>query len=398
MPPAHVYVHVPFCASKCPYCDFNSHAGRDELQDAYVDALLLEARERAAGLAPKTLFVGGGTPTHLPAARLERMLQGLVEILGGERLEEATIEANPGSLDPAKLRVMRGAGIDRVSLGVQSFDDRILRTLARAHDARDAVRSAALVREDGGFRLSVDLILAVPGQGLAGQERDLARAIDVDPEHVSAYVLTYEEGTPFRRWMEAGRLPRPDVVRELAHLERAVARLGEAGFARYEVSNFARPGAACRHNLAYWRDESWVGLGAGAHSHRPGRRWANVDDPAEYVTRVREAGDATAWREIAPPEVQAFEALMMGLRLAEGVDLARIAVRSGHDFRVASAPVIDRHREAGLLEREGDRLRTTPAGVDVLSAILRDYLPDAEPVFESVARRTSDDVLNLKRE
>jgi oxygen-independent coproporphyrinogen-3 oxidase len=375
MTPEHVYVHVPFCASKCPYCDFNSHAGRDALQDVYVDALLEETRRRAADLEPRTVFVGGGTPSHLPAPRLARLLEGLMDVLGSSGLHEATIEANPGSLDREKLRVLRDVGFDRVSLGVQSFDDAHLATLGRAHTARDAVRSAALIREAGIPRLSIDLILALPGQTLADQARDLARAVDLEPEHVSAYVLTYEEGTRFTEWMEAGRLPAPEAERELEHLALAVERLGDEGYRRYEVSNFARAGAECLHNLAYWRDASWVGLGAGAHSHEPGRRTKNVDDPAAYVARMRDAGDATEWTEGSSSGIQAFEALMMGLRLAEGVDLARIASRTGCDLRVREAERLSRHVEAGLLELQGSRVRATDAGFDVLSAILREYLP-----------------------
>jgi oxygen-independent coproporphyrinogen-3 oxidase len=380
MTPGHLYVHVPFCAAKCPYCDFNSHAGRDDEQDAYVDALLAEARRRAERLSPRTIFVGGGTPSHLSSARLERLLGGLVSIVGAERLEEATVEANPGSLDREKLRVLVGAGFDRVSLGVQGFDDGLLKVLGRVHDARDAVRSAALIREAGALRLSIDLILAVPGQGLVDQERDLARAIDLEPEHVSAYVLTFEPGTRFTRWMEEGRLPAPEASRELAHLDLAVDRLGSAGYVRYEVSNFARAGAACRHNLAYWRDADWIGLGAGAHSHEGARRRANVSDPALYVRRMRDAGDATNWVETSPPPVAAFDALMMGLRLVEGVDLAHIAARTGHDLRAEHGPRIAAHVDRGLLVLEGTRLRATRKGFDVLSAILREMLPDVSGV------------------
>ena len=380
MNPEHVYVHVPFCARKCPYCDFNSHAGRDDVIDAYLDALLDEARARATGLAPRTIFVGGGTPTHPDEARLDRYLSGLASILDLSRLEEFTVEANPGTFTPGKVRALVRNGVDRVSLGVQSFDDRRLAILGRIHDASDAVRSAALLREGGVKRLSLDLILATPGQTLGEQQRDVARAVALDPEHVSTYVLTFEEGTAFTKLLAEGRLPAPVPERDLAHLRAACDELGAAGYRRYEVSNHARPGAESRHNLAYWRNVEWLGLGAGAHSHVDGRRWKNVDDPAAYAARIARGREAEAWSERPPARSGLLESLMMGLRLVkEGVDLAALAVRHGVDPRVEHRDAIARHVAAGRLERTGGRLRCTPAGLDVLQTILVDFVPDEEP-------------------
>jgi oxygen-independent coproporphyrinogen-3 oxidase len=372
---AHVYVHVPFCARKCPYCDFNSHADRDAEIDAYLGALLEEARALVPGARARTLFVGGGTPTHPSAAAIERYLGGLLEVLDASALEEVTVEANPGSLDRAKVRALRRAGVHRVSLGVQSFHDRHLRTLGRIHDASDAVRSVELLREGGIERISVDLILAVAGQTLEDQARDVRRALDLDPEHVSAYVLAIEEGTLFERAVREGRMAPPDDDRDLAHLEVVTERLAEAGFARYEISNYARPGAECRHNLAYWRDADWVGLGAGAHSHVGARRWKNADDPAAYVASVRARGHAAGPAEVGDPETRLFEALMMGLRLAEGVDLADLAARTGLDPRVRHAAALERNAAEGLLRQDGDRVRLTARGFDLASAVIRDFLP-----------------------
>jgi oxygen-independent coproporphyrinogen-3 oxidase len=334
---------------------------------------------------PRTIFLGGGTPTHIDTGRLEGFLDGLRAILGDAELIEFTVEANPGTLDLAKVQALRRAGVNRVSLGVQSFDDRQLRTLGRIHDAAEAVRAAEIVREGGIEHFSVDLILALPGQTLAAQDRDLSRAVELAPRHVSAYVLTYEEGTPFERLLRTGRLPPVDEDRELAHLRLAVERLREAGYDRYEISNFARPGSACRHNLAYWRNADWCGLGAGAHSHSGRSRWKNVDDPAQYVQRIREGKDAVAWRETAPPEVALFEALMMGLRLVEGVDLEELATRWGVDLRRTHGDVLSDHRNAGLLESDDTRIRLTERGQEVLSSVLVRYMPDTEPVREAPA-------------
>jgi oxygen-independent coproporphyrinogen III oxidase len=376
----HLYVHVPFCARKCPYCDFNSHAGRDGEIDAYVDALLSEARARAKGLRPKTIFVGGGTPTHPNAEAIDRYLSGLVSLIDTSALEEFTVEANPGTLTPDKVAALVKNGVDRVSLGVQSFDDRRLKILGRIHDAADAERGVAAVRAGGVRRVSIDLILATPGQSIDEQRRDLDRAVALAPDHVSTYVLTFEEGTAYTKALREGRLPAPVDERDLAHLSLACDVLSGAGYRRYEVSNHAKPGEESLHNLGYWRDAEWLGIGAGAHSHVAGRRWKNVDDPAEYAARAKTTGSAEAWSERPTPRQRVLEGLMMGLRLVEeGVDLAALARRHGIDPRVENAEALERHERAGFLMRRGDRLVCTPRGLEVLNSILVDFVPDEEP-------------------
>jgi len=372
----HLYVHVPFCANKCPYCDFNSHAGRDREIGAYVDALLAEASRRATGLAPRTIFVGGGTPTHPDAATLDRMLGGILACLDTSRLDEVTVEANPGTFTPEKIRALTRHRVDRVSLGVQSFDDRRLKVLGRIHDSKDAVRSVAMLRDGGVARISLDLILATPGQTLGEQQRDVARAIALEPEHVSTYVLTFEEGTAYTRMLREGRLPRPSDDRDLAHLDAACTQLADAGYHRYEVSNHARPGAACRHNLGYWRNREWLGLGAGAHSHVAGRRWKNHDDPAGYAAAIARDGAAEAWSEMPDAASGVLESLMMGLRLLdEGVDLDGLSARHGLDVRALHGDALARHVDAGRLALDGARVRCTPAGLRVLNAVLVDFVP-----------------------
>lgn len=366
----HLYVHFPFCARKCPYCDFNSHAGRDAEQAAYVGALMEEARRWRGRAALETVFIGGGTPTHVSASLLERYLDGVFEALGASSATEITIEANPGSLDREKVRVLRAMGVHRVSLGVQSFDDRHLAALGRVHVASDAVRGVELLREGGMPRFSVDLMLAVPNQTLGEQERDLARAIDLAPEHVSAYVLTFEEGTAFTKLMREGRMTPPDAERDVAHLHLACERFAAAGYGRYEISNFARPGAECRHNLAYWRNRKWLGIGAGAHSHVGDLRWKNVDDPATYTARIRSGEDPTDWSETIDPRTRLFECLMMGLRLIEGIDADAVTAYTGIDPRVLHADEFASLEAEGLLEQEGAQVRLTSRGLDVSNRIL----------------------------
>ena len=372
----HVYVHFPFCARKCPYCDFNSHARREAETDPYIDALLDEARAYAAGCSPQTVFVGGGTPTHCSPGQLEHYLSGLRDILGDDDLKEFTVEANPGSVDADKVRALRASGVNRVSVGAQSFHPAHLKSLGRIHDADDTRRSVDMLRRGGMEHYSLDLILSVPEQTLAEQERDLDEAIALQPEHVSAYVLTFEPGTAFTRAMEAGRLPAPVDERDLAHLHLACTRLQGAGYARYEISNFARPGAESRHNLAYWRNVDWIGLGAGAHSHVQGRRWKNIDDPAAYAAAV--AGAETSpveWREAVEAPVRLLESLMMGLRLIEGVDLDELTARHGVDLRMTHAEALERHEAQALIVREGARMRLTEVGLDLANSVIADYLP-----------------------
>lgn len=369
-PVQHLYVHVPFCVRKCPYCDFNSHAGRDEEMDRYLDALEAEARAFAPHVRAKTVFVGGGTPTHLPAPRLARLLRILAP-LRARGPGEFTVEANPGSLDLEKVRVLRDGGVDRVSLGVQTFDDRHLKTLGRAHDAADAVRSLEVLHRGGLARLSLDLMLAIPEQTLGDQARDLARAVDCAPEHVSAYVLTYEPGTAFTKMRDEGRLPMPESDRELDHLHAACEAFAAAGLQRYEVSNFANPNAECLHNLAYWRNTDWIGIGAGAHSHCRGVRWKNVDDPAAYAGSVALGMQPIEWEERVDSSSQALEGLLMGLRLIEGVDLGYIADRSGVDPRVVCRSSIAQFEQEGLLVHRDNRLRATARGLDLLDGVLR---------------------------
>jgi len=370
----HVYAHFPFCAQKCPYCDFNSHARREGEMDGYAEALLAEAQARAEGCQPRTIFVGGGTPTHAETPTLARYLGGLRRIVGDRNLEEFTVEANPGSLTAEKVAALADAGVTRVSLGTQSFAAATLKTLGRWHAPQDTRRSVDLLRAGGIERLSVDLILAVPGQTLEDQEQDVEGALALATEHVSAYVLTYEEGTPFTRWMREGRLPAPDDDRESAHQRLVRERLTAAGLAPYEVSNYARAGAQSRHNLGYWRNASWWGLGAGAHGHLDGRRWKNVSDPAAYARAVLAAGHAEEWNERVDARTRLFETLMMGLRLVEGVDLDVAAAVTGLDARVEHAEAIARLVRDGLLTLAGARLAPTLKGLDFSSYIARAFL------------------------
>jgi oxygen-independent coproporphyrinogen-3 oxidase len=260
-------------------------------------------------------------------------------------------------------------------MGAQSFDARHLATLGRIHGPDEIGQAVEMLRAGGIGRLSLDLILAVPGQSLEEQARDAREAVALSPEHVSAYVLTYEEGTAFARRLAEGRMPAPSDEREWEHLHLVRQILEGAGLVRYEISNYALPGRECRHNLAYWRDADWIGLGAGAHSHLGDARWKNLDDPALYARRVLAGEDAREWTERSGPEVRAFERVLMGLRLAEGVDLEGIRRDLGVDLALLHGAAIEARVAEGLLAFEPPRLRLTPAGFDVANRVILDFAP-----------------------
>lgn len=374
-PVPHLYVHWPFCARKCPYCDFNSHAGKDEIRTRYAEALIAEATRWRGLVKATTVFVGGGTPTYVDAEGLEHYLGGVRDALDLTEVAEWTIEANPGSLDAAKVEALLRVGVNRVSLGVQSFDDRHLHTLGRIHDGATALRAIEVLRTSGLPRFSLDLILATPGQSLADQEADLRQAIDLAPEHLSAYVLTFEEGTAFTRMLSQGLMDPPEPERELQHLHMARDALGTAGYARYEISNYAKAGCESQHNLAYWQNADWIGIGAGAHSHVAGVRWDNVKDPAVYARRVESGDLPTASSEQVGPDMRALEMLMMGLRLTVGVDLAKVEAVTGVRIEDRHVRDIDELAALGLIALEGRQLRLVGRGFDVANAIIGRFYP-----------------------
>lgn len=372
-----LYVHVPFCETKCAYCDFYSLPGgrRGREPEAYLDALDRELAARApAGFSPETVFVGGGTPTVLSPGEIRRLgaiLRARCDLSG---VREFTVEANPGTLDPARVDALLAAGADRVSVGVQSFDDRILRSVGRIHDAAQARAAVRDLRAAGVPRVSVDLLFAVPGQGPDGLARDLDEALALGTGHLSCYALLWEEGTTMlareRRGL-VGREPE-DLEREM--LLDARARIRAAGFRAYEISNFARPGQECLHNLVYWRNGPYLGVGVSAASCVDGVRSSNVRDLRAYVERVAAAGVATAESERLEGRGVLGETVMLGLRLEEGVRWDDLSTRSGLDARAALEPIVARFAGAGLLRADPGGFALTEEGVPVSDAVIAEFL------------------------
>ncbi len=328
--PLGVYIHVPFCAARCGYCDFNTYVpeGREQ-QLGFVEAALLElrrARDELGERRARTVFIGGGTPTLLGADALLRLLAGVADTLGLAADAEVTTEANPESVDPGSLRALRRGGFTRVSLGMQSATPHVLRTLDRVHTPGRAVAAAVEAREAGFEHVSLDLIYGTPGETEADWEGTLDAALSAEPDHVSAYALTVEPGTALAAAVRRGTVRAPDDAAQAWRFTRADERLRSAGFDWYELASWALTDeAACRHNIGYWRSYDWWGIGPGAHSHVRGVRWWNVRRPAAYAQRLRDGHAPVAGREILTAEQRALEAVLLGLRLREGVALASLS-------------------------------------------------------------------------
>ena len=361
-----LYLHVPFCARKCAYCDFASEgleeAGGLSVARRYLNALAVEIDVRAAseefdGAPVESVYLGGGTPTVLPPEWMAEVLDRLRRRFPFEEGAEVTIEANPGTVDEAKIAALLSAGVNRLSLGVQSFSDAVLHTLGRIHTAAEAQEAIASARGAGCANLSLDLMYGVPRQSLEEWRESLAVAVEAGPEHLSLYALTVEEGTVLQAQIGSGELPPPDEDLAADMYAAAEQVLGEAGFEHYEISNFARPGLECRHNRRYWADDEYLGLGASAHSFRGGVRWNNTGDMGVYTEWLERGRLPVIRAEALSARERVGEMLMLGLRVAEGVSDEEIVQRCGLAPAEVFGEEIHRLCGEGLLIAEGGRLR-----------------------------------------
>ncbi len=371
-----LYVHVPFCVRKCPYCAFNSCPVDPDLTGPYLQALTDEVGRLEGGrpAAVDTLYLGGGTPTVVPTGRLARLLDGIQARIRLAPGAEVTIEANPGTLCLAKARALREHGANRLSLGFQSLRDGLLKAIGRSHSAREALASFDAARAAGFANVGVDLIWGLPGQTAAAWEEDLNRVISLYPEHLSLYCLTLEKGTPLHRRWRSGQLALPTEDEEILMYRIALQAAGGAGYEHYEISNWARPGFQARHNRIYWTGEEYYGAGAGAHSFalRPEpRRWANVASPAAYVRRWRLGRSPVAAREMLSPRTQAAESLMLGLRMMAGIDRPSYRRRHTADPLELFSEPLSEALERGWLEKSGRKLRLTEDGILFSNEIFR---------------------------
>ena len=376
--PLALYVHWPFCVSKCPYCDFNSHVRDTVDQQAWRDALLADLAYEAQALPGRTLgsvFFGGGTPSLMPPATVAAILDAAQRIWTPADDIEITLEANPSSVEAARFADLAAAGVNRVSLGLQSLDDAALKFLDRAHDVTEGL--GALDTAQRHFaRVSFDLIYALPDQRLPDWEGQLARALSFGTEHLSLYQLTIEPGTRFATEAAKGRLTIPDGDSAADLFEATRAMTAAAGLPAYETSNHARPGAESRHNLTYWRYGDYAGVGPGAHGRRYGIATQRRKKPENWLAAVDRNGHGIEVEEPLTPHDRASEALLMGLRLREGVDLAYVARLAGGTAPIVW-PAVERLAGQGFIVHAGDRLRVTEAGALLLDAIMPLVVGDA---------------------
>lgn len=381
-PPLALYVHWPFCLSKCPYCDFNSHVRESVDQTRWRSALLRELDHFAAllpGARVVSVFFGGGTPSLMPPETVAQVIERAAARWGLAADAEITLEANPTSTEAARLEDFQAAGVNRVSLGVQALDDDALGFLGRGHDAAEARRAVSMAQRIMP-RSSFDLIYARPRQTVDAWRAELAEALTFADDHLSLYQLTIEKGTPFWRLERDGAFALPDDDTGRALYDATQEAMDEAGFAAYEVSNHARGGDACRHNLAYWRYDDYVGIGPGAHGRiRPageGRQATRQHaGPESWLAAVKRDGHGTAETRALDPHEQGREMLMMGLRLAEGVSEARLGERTGCDpDRVIDRDARARLIDAGYLECRDGSLSATAAGRPLLNSLLVELL------------------------
>ena len=374
MKPLAIYVHIPFCVRKCAYCDFASFAGREDSWEDYFSALHGEMDAWADPLRAyeaRSVFFGGGTPSLVAAEYIAGALDHLRQLLPFSEDCEISLEANPGTLTAEKLKIYRRAGVNRLSIGVQSFDAALLRSLGRIHTPEEAAHAVLLARAEGFENLSIDLMYGLPGQRMAQWAATLERAVALPVSHISAYSLIVEEGTEMFARVRSGRacIPEDDLVNEMQRL--AVCRLAETGFSRYEISNFARPGYACQHNLTYWKGGEYLGLGSAAHSLMDNARFCNPPELERYLN-----GERMLNRVERSRADRREEALMLATRTMQGLNLKRWQEEFGDALEETRAREIEKMRTYGLIEIVGGFLRLTPAGLELQDSVVLGLMDD----------------------
>ncbi|MAT81986.1 MAG: coproporphyrinogen III oxidase [Phycisphaerae bacterium] len=369
-----IYAHVPFCAHRCHYCDFFTIAGREDAHAEYVDRIIdeIDAFPESLKAEPvKSIFVGGGTPTILPVKPLSRFLETLKRRFADEHTE-FTVEANPETVDAEVADALVHAGVNRVSLGAQSFQSDLLETLERRHQPGTVASSLAHMRAAGIESLSIDLIFGIPGQDLAQWQHDLEAAIDLDPGHLSCYGLIYEPGTPLRGRLDRGEVNPVPEEDEASMYEWTIQRLEDAGYEQYEISNWSRPGLACRHNLLYWQNGNWWAFGPSGSAHVNGWRWRNLPRLGRYLDG---SGRSTVLDlERLDEDGRIGETFMMGLRCIDGIALEEVDRMLSGEGGARRRPIIERHVASGLLLRSENRLRLSGEGLLLANVVVTDLL------------------------
>ncbi|MCH2513085.1 MAG: radical SAM family heme chaperone HemW [Dehalococcoidia bacterium] len=375
-----LYVHVPFCKTKCPYCDFNTYQGIENLMEPFLPALTTEVEcwgETLDHPAVKSVFFGGGTPSYLPPGYIEKILASIQESFKVDPAAEITIEANPGDLDEAACAGILAQGVNRLSIGVQSLDNGLLNLLGRRHQASEAVQAFEAARQAGFDNVNLDLMYGLPNQSMDQWRQTLDALAELAPEHISLYALTLEEGTPMHRWAEEGKIPEPDPDLAADMYLYARESLASAGYHHYEISNWSLPGRACEHNVVYWENGPYLGVGPGAHSRLGDYRFWTILSPRDYNNKAAAWADAgvmpvnelvedalqavptlEGWEHLSQ-EITCSETMFLGLRLLDGLRLSKASARAGVDLAKKFQAPIQECIQLGLLEQDGDCLKLT---------------------------------------
>ena len=383
--PFSLYIHIPYCISKCPYCDFNSHVVPNIPEAPYTDTLTKEldfyaGKEEWRGRTLKSIFFGGGTPSTFAPASIAKLLQNAESYFPFEQDIEITLEANPGTVDSKNFTGYRTSGVNRISIGAQSFQPHLLKFLGRIHSADETRKSLRIVRDAGFENFNMDLIFAIPGQTLAHLKADLKDALSFQPPHMSVYNLTFEEGTPFERQYRTGKIRSLPEEDEISMAELIEETLAANQLQRYEISNYARDGLHSRHNVNYWQGGDYLGIGAGAHSYKQmthgdiwGQRWQNENDPGRYMKQVTGKGQGTVESEVSDLNKATGEFMFLGLRMTRGISIEEFIHRFGKNPD-GFYPQINHWVNEGLMEERDQRLRLTRRGLLVANSLFVNFV------------------------
>ncbi|EHK2344289.1 radical SAM family heme chaperone HemW [Clostridium perfringens] len=371
-----LYIHIPFCAQKCLYCDFPSFARKDHLRKAYIEALnkeIISLREKHNNLEINTIFIGGGTPSVLEADELECLLKEVAKLNMAKDIEYS-MECNPGNLTEEKLEVMKKYGVNRISMGLQAKQDNLLKGLGRIHNYKTFKENFLLAKKVGFNNINVDLMFGLPNQRLNEWEETLREIISLEPAHISAYSLIIEEGTAFYNLYENDKLklPTEEEERKMYHLAKKI--LEENGFNQYEISNYAKERKECRHNLAYWNMDNWIGVGSAAASYINGKRIKNISSVEEYINSINEKGEAVEEIINNSKNDNIEEFMFMGLRKINGIDENEFKNRFSMNINDVYGEILNKYIDEGLLIRESGRIFLSEKGIEISNIIMADFL------------------------
>jgi oxygen-independent coproporphyrinogen III oxidase len=367
-----IYIHIPFCVKKCNYCDFPSYAGKEALMQSYVESLCKEISS-LKNLKVETIYIGGGTPTYLSLSDW-RLIGDALKRLNISSDVEFTVEANPGTFSKEKLKVLKDIGVNRLSIGLQAWQDSLLKRLGRIHEIKDFINAYNMAREAGFNNINIDLMFGIPDQTMEMWIESLKSVAELNPEHISCYSLIVEEGTPFYDEYEKGGLILPGEEVERDMYNEAINFLMQKGYVQYEISNFSKPGRECRHNMVYWSMSSYIGCGAGAHSYYEGLRYSNSSSIEKYIKKIEECGAAAEGKHLNTVEDELEEFIFMGLRMNRGISMDEFSIRFQKDIFDIYGTAIKKFIKNGLLVIKDNRLFLSRRGMEVSNSIMCEFI------------------------